>query len=47
MLGDCYFLSALACLAERPNLITRIFETDEYQEYGKYGVYMFIDGEAI
>lgn len=29
-LGDCYFLCSLAALAERENLITKLFETKEF-----------------
>ena len=30
LLGDCYFLCSLSSLAERPNLIKRLFETKSY-----------------
>jgi len=30
LLGDCYFLCSLSSLAERPNLIRRLFETKTY-----------------
>ena len=29
-LGDSYFVSALACLAERPDLLSKLFITKEY-----------------
>lgn len=45
MLGDCYFLSALAALAERPNLIKFLFETKETNFSGCYCVRLCIDGK--
>lgn len=33
-IGNCYFLSALAALAEYPNLIKKIIRTDEVNDIG-------------
>ena len=44
-LGNCYFLAALASLAEYPNLIRRLFIIDEVNEYGEYAVNLCINGE--
>jgi hypothetical protein len=32
--GNCYFLSALAALAEYPNLIKKIIRTEEVNDFG-------------
>ncbi len=37
-LGDCYFLSALGILAERPKLIASLFASTDTNEYGVYAV---------
>ncbi len=34
ILGNCYFLSALGALAQYPNLIRRIFPTEEVNDFG-------------
>ncbi|KRX05712.1 hypothetical protein PPERSA_09852 [Pseudocohnilembus persalinus] len=44
-LGDCYFLSALSVLAERENLIEKLFVSKEVNQEGVYGIVMCIDGE--
>jgi len=31
-LGDCYFLSSLSAMAEKPNLISRLFKTNTVNE---------------
>lgn len=48
-LGDCYFLSSLAALAERPNLIQRLFSNKEISEEHCYCVWLCHDGiwEAV
>ena len=43
-LGDCYFLSALAALAERPERVRKIFITEEVNEEDKYILKFFLDG---
>ena len=44
-LGDCWLMSALACLAERRGAIEGIFLTKQYNPFGKYKVRLF-DPEA-
>jgi len=43
-LGDCWFLSALSVLADRPHLIDRILLTKKYNPEGAYAVRVFHDG---
>lgn len=40
-LGDCWLLSAMACLAEHPGAINAIFLTKELNPRGKYQVRLF------
>jgi calpain-15 len=40
-LGDCWLLSALACLAEYPGAIAECLTDAEYSPRGKYGVRLF------
>ena len=44
-LGDCYFLSSIAALAEFPYLIREKFRTVKFNKCGYYEVILFIDGE--
>lgn len=44
-LGDCYLLSALSSMAEKPGLIERLFETKEVSLLGIYSVWLCHDGE--
>jgi calpain-15 len=44
-LGDCYFLSALAALAEREERVRTLFEGQSYNPAGIYKVVMRINGE--
>lgn len=44
-LGDCYFLSSLSVLAERPILIKRLFENQEANLHGFYCLWLCINGE--
>jgi len=37
-LGDCYFLSSLSALAEKPDRIERLFETPYYDPTGHYKI---------
>ena len=45
MIGNCYFLSALSVFTQYPNLIRRIFKTEEINEFGQYAVNLCINGE--
>eukprot|EP00854_Cymbomonas_tetramitiformis_P010323 gene10323-12209_t len=40
-LGDCWLLSAFACLAEIPGAVKRVFVSKQYSRYGKYTVRLF------
>ena len=42
-LGNCYFLSSLACLAEYQDLIERLFEYED-ENNSLFGIWLCIDG---
>ncbi len=44
-LGDCYLLSAISALAERPNIIERLFLSRKANDEGIYGVWLCDTGE--
>lgn len=44
-LDDCYFLSALAALAEREENIRAVFKDQTYNPNGIYKVTLRVDGE--
>ena len=44
-LGDCWFMCALASLAEMPNLVERLFITQKYNEEGLYRIKVCKNGE--
>jgi calpain-15 len=46
-LGDCYFLSVLSVLAEKPHLIQRLFLTPTINKNGCYSVFLCESGEWI
>ena len=43
-IGDCYFLSSLAAIAEKPDRIRNMFLNEDANEYGVYGTTMFKNG---
>ena len=47
VLGDCWFMSALATIAERPSLVERLFITKEFNPNGVYRVKLCKNGEWI
>ena len=40
-LGDCWLMTALACLAEYPGAIQRVFLTDQYNPRGRYVLQLY------
>ena len=46
-LGDCYFLSSLAALAEQPDRIKRMFLSLEVNDAGVYGAFMAKNGQKM
>eukprot|EP00039_Didymoeca_costata_P030994 m.32593 g.32593 ORF g.32593 m.32593 type:complete len:750 (+) comp8429_c0_seq2:165-2414(+) len=46
-LGDCYFLGALACLAEDPKRIEKLFVTKDINKEGKYTVEFYKVGQKV
>ena len=46
-LGNCWFLCSIACLAEFPQLIRKLFQEDsqELNDYGLYNITLCIDGQ--
>lgn len=46
-LGNCWFLAAMASLAENPALVKRLFITDEYNEFGIYQLRICKNGEWV
>jgi calpain-15 len=44
-LGDCWLMSALCCMAERPGQLYKIFVQNAYSDRGKYSIRIF-DGRA-
>ncbi|EFJ51357.1 hypothetical protein VOLCADRAFT_103605 [Volvox carteri f. nagariensis] len=40
-LGDCWLMSALACLANQEGAVQQVFLTKEYNAYGKYKVRLY------
>jgi hypothetical protein len=40
-LGDCWLMTALACVAEYPGAIQRVFLTDEYNQRGRYVLQLY------
>ncbi|CAD8104986.1 unnamed protein product [Paramecium sonneborni] len=45
ILGDCYFLCALSVIAEKCELVKRLFHNNEVNDYGLYAVWLNINGE--
>lgn len=43
VLADCWLISSLACLAERPGAIEAIFLTKQYNPFGKYKIRLFLN----
>ena len=43
--GDCWFLSALAVVAERHDLIAKLFKDTASNAAGCYNIRLFLDGQ--
>lgn len=46
-LGNCWFLAAIASVAENPALIRRLFATKEYNTHGLYQLWICKNGEWV
>jgi len=46
-LGDCWFLSALASVAENPDRVKRLFDRDVKSEHGGYGIFIYVMGIPV
>ncbi|KAL4478339.1 hypothetical protein ABPG72_009575 [Tetrahymena utriculariae] len=44
-LKNCYLLSSISCLAERPNRIAKLFKSRLISKYGLYSVFLYVNGE--
>ena len=42
--GDCYILSAIACLAENPSIIRSVFQGQGYNQQGIYRLILSVSG---
>lgn len=45
--GDCYFLSAMASLAEFPGRVEKLFATKEVNESGCYAINLYVGGYPV
>lgn len=45
MLGDCYFLCGLSVIAEKCELVKRLFHKTDINKHGIYAVWLNINGE--
>lgn len=43
--GNCYFLASIAAIAEHPNVIKKVFLTDQVNSAGIYAFRMYIRGK--
>jgi len=43
-IGDCWFMSALAVVAQRPDLLLKLLPELAMSSTGRYGVQLFVDG---
>lgn len=43
-LGNCWFLSALAVVSERPDILEKLFITKQYNHFGIYEMRLCVDG---
>ena len=44
-IGDCWFMSALAVVAERHDLIAKLFGSTSKNASGCYSINLFMDGD--
>lgn len=46
-IGDCYFLAALAVLANQPKLVSKLFQPYHYNLHGAYLMKLFMKGKWV